>query len=523
MNKSYKGDILVVDDQLATLKVLTFMLTERGYRVRQAISGPLALKAVQKSPPDLILLDILMPDMDGYEVCERLKADEGTRDIPVIFISVLEETQDKVRSFAVGGVDYVSSPFQEEEVLARVATHLALWKAQKEIKEKNLQLQQEITERKQVEEALRESEERLRQIVQQMPYPVEVHTPDGTATMVNQAFLDMFRIPSADLVVGKYNVFNDPLVMEELGLRDDIKRVYSGETVFVPEIAVTLEHIEDQYGVKGRGVVIQEATMFPVFRRSGEIWRVVAIWKDITERKRAEEERQRLYEQAQRDAETKATLLREVNHRVKNNLTAIIGLLHIEQEYARMADQAAYEAILQSLTVRIGGLATVHSLLTASEWAPLPLSDLAGQVIKSAMQIRPRDKQVFIDVPPSPLRVTPDQAHNLALVINELATNTIKHALPGRTEARISVRIALEDDVVLFEYRDNGPGYPEDVLRLERHAAGFDLIKNLTRQSLRGELSLHNDDGAVAVIRFPAQALGGTTNEQSKDDPHTDR
>ena len=217
-------------------------------------------------------------------------------------------------------------------------------------------------------------------------------------------------------------------------------------------------------------------------------------------------ENARLYEKALQDAKTKSFLLDEVNHRVKNTLVAIIGLLHVEQSYAAMADHTTYEAIIRNLTNRVSGLATVHDLLSASEWAPLPLSDLAGQVIKSAMQIRPRDKQVFIDVPPSPVRVTPDQAHNLALVINELATNTIKHTLPGRNEAHISVRIALEDGVVLFEYRDDGPGYPEDVLQLERHAVGFDLIKNLTRQNLRGELSLHNDEGAVTVIRLPAQA-----------------
>ncbi len=222
-------------------------------------------------------------------------------------------------------------------------------------------------------------------------------------------------------------------------------------------------------------------------------------------------ENARLYEKALQDAKTKSFLLDEVNHRVKNTLGAIIGLLHVEQSYAAMADHATYEAIIQNMTNRVSGLATVHSLLSASEWAPLPLSDLAGQVIKSATQMCPRDKQVFIDAPPSPVRVTPDQAHNLALVINELATNTIQHTLPGRSTARISVRVALEDDglashAVLFEYRDDGPGYPEDVLRLERHAVGFDLIKNLTRQSLRGELSLHNDEGAVAVIRFPAQA-----------------
>ncbi len=217
-------------------------------------------------------------------------------------------------------------------------------------------------------------------------------------------------------------------------------------------------------------------------------------------------ENARLYEKALQDAKTKATLLDEVNHRVNNTLVAIIGLLHIEQSYAAMADYATYEAIIQNLTNRVSGLATVHSLLSASEWAPLPLSDLAGQVIKSALGMRPRDKEVFIDAPPSPVQVTPDQVHNLAIVINELATNTIRHTLPGRSTARISVRITLEDDAILFEYRDDGPGYPEDVLQLERHAVGFDLIRNLVHKSLRGELSLHNDEGAVTVIRFPARA-----------------
>ena len=121
-----KGNILIVDDTPANLRLLSSMLADQGYKVRSVISGQMALTAAQAAPPDLILLDIRMPDMNGYDVCERLKSDDGTRDIPIIFISALDATEDKVKAFDVGGVDYVTKPFQLEEVLARVETHLAL-------------------------------------------------------------------------------------------------------------------------------------------------------------------------------------------------------------------------------------------------------------------------------------------------------------------------------------------------------------------------------------------------------------
>jgi two-component system sensor histidine kinase/response regulator len=106
-----KGNILIVDDTLANLRLLSQMLTEQGYHVRPVPEGSLALAAVQAEPPDLILLDIRMPEMNGYQVCEHLKAEVPTRDIPIIFISALDATQDKVRAFTVGGVDYVTKPF----------------------------------------------------------------------------------------------------------------------------------------------------------------------------------------------------------------------------------------------------------------------------------------------------------------------------------------------------------------------------------------------------------------------------
>ena len=132
-----KATILVVDDNPGNLNLLSNLLREQGYDVRPAISGALALKTVRLELPDLILLDVKMPEMDGYEVCRQLKTDERTREIPVIFLSGLGEAIDKVRAFRVGGVDYITKPFQFEEVLARVGTHISLRSMQKHLEQAN--------------------------------------------------------------------------------------------------------------------------------------------------------------------------------------------------------------------------------------------------------------------------------------------------------------------------------------------------------------------------------------------------
>jgi len=119
-------DILVADDTSANLALLTGMLTANGYKVRPVTSGVQALQAAKSALPDLILLDILMPDMNGYEVCQRLKEDDLLKDIPVLFITALGETENKVNVFGCGGIDYITKPFRGEEVLARVKTHLRL-------------------------------------------------------------------------------------------------------------------------------------------------------------------------------------------------------------------------------------------------------------------------------------------------------------------------------------------------------------------------------------------------------------
>ena len=141
-----QASILVVDDTPSHLRLLWYVLSEQGYRVRVVADGQRALESVRADPPDLILLDILMPGMGGYEVCRQLKAQPATCDIPIIFLSALDTTTDKVDAFAAGGVDYVAKSDQPEEMLVRVKTHLALRDLRRRLEAANRELERQVTE-----------------------------------------------------------------------------------------------------------------------------------------------------------------------------------------------------------------------------------------------------------------------------------------------------------------------------------------------------------------------------------------
>ena len=150
-----KGNILVVDDHFDNLNLLAKVLSDEGYVVRVAPSGKLALQSVAAMLPDLILLDIMMPGLDGFQVCARLKADKNYRDVPVIFLSALGESLDKVKAFDVGGVDYITKPFDPVEVLARIKNHLRLREVELKLIEQNEMLQKQIESRRQAEVEIR--------------------------------------------------------------------------------------------------------------------------------------------------------------------------------------------------------------------------------------------------------------------------------------------------------------------------------------------------------------------------------
>lgn len=162
------ADILVVDDKPDNLRLLSSILTNEGFKVRKVLSGQLAVDAAQIHPPDLILLDIMMPQPDGYQVCQDLKANPCTADIPIIFLSALDTVADKIKAFTAGGVDFISKPFQQEEVLARVKTHLQIRQLTKALQEQNQRLQAEIQQRCQVEAELSQALHELKSTQEQI-------------------------------------------------------------------------------------------------------------------------------------------------------------------------------------------------------------------------------------------------------------------------------------------------------------------------------------------------------------------
>ena len=188
----HKGDVLVVDDTPENLRLLTQLLREHRYKVRPVPNGKMALSVIEMSSPDIILLDIMMPELNGYQVCHSLKQKVEYANIPVIFISAIDEVIDKVKAFEAGGVDYITKPFQVEEVLARVEAHLKIHNLQKSLQDKNTQLEDTLTQLKAAQHQLIQSEKMaaLGQLVAGIAH--EINTPLGAIRSSIENIINFF-------------------------------------------------------------------------------------------------------------------------------------------------------------------------------------------------------------------------------------------------------------------------------------------------------------------------------------------
>lgn len=339
------GTILIVDDMPINLAVLVDHLESAGHQALVAQDAEDALKRASLMRPDLILLDVVMPGIDGFETCRRLKAAESTRDIPVIFMTCLGEAANKVEGFEAGGVDYIIKPFEIDEVLARIKTHLSLREAQKELEAKNAQLQRahqelerrvqertaelassnaalkaENAERRRAEDALRESQHLLRAIADNATAVLFVKDLDGRYLMVNRRFEELFHV-TAQSLIGKtdYDLF--PPACADALRAFDLQVAAAGKPLEKEEWVPLEDGIHTYISIK-----------CPLFDDSGRAYAVCGISTDISERTRTEAERERLLSREQaaraeleRTGRLKDEFLALLSHELRTPLTAILG------------------------------------------------------------------------------------------------------------------------------------------------------------------------------------------------------
>ncbi|MDF5721903.1 MAG: PAS domain S-box protein [Rhizonema sp. PD37] len=271
------GNILIIDDLPENLKLLDEILSDAGYQVNLAPSGKLALSFLQSTLPDLILLDIMMPEMDGYEMCSQLKISERTQDIPVIFISSLHEVPNMVKAFSVGGVDYITRPFNVPEVLARVQNQLRLSHISKQLVEKNAQLSLEIEERKRVEKVLQDKKHQLLLLADALPSCVAYVDTNQHYRFVNKSYETWFGISRKE-ICGTH-------IQDIIGInayrivQANIEQVLAGRYVRY--------EAEMPYAI-GKTRYITE-TLVPNVEKDGQIDGYYSMITDISERKHAEE------------------------------------------------------------------------------------------------------------------------------------------------------------------------------------------------------------------------------------------
>ncbi|MEW6291247.1 MAG: response regulator [Thermodesulfobacteriota bacterium] len=277
------GEILIVDDDHASLQLLTEILGSHGYRVRPASSGRLALRTVAIARPDLILLDVKMPDIDGYEVCRRLKAEQASCDIPVIFISGLYGTAEKVKGFDAGGVDYITKPLQPEEILARVKTHLELNRLQLQMKkayeEVEMQVRQRTAELYMVNAELRESERKFKNIFDNIQDGYIMADMDGTILLVNPASAQTLGYDSTGELIGR-NMAAE--VYGRAADRETVKAILADRG--------RVDDYELEFRRKNGENIPVSCSIHLVTDRDGQPVALEGLFRDISERRKAGEE-----------------------------------------------------------------------------------------------------------------------------------------------------------------------------------------------------------------------------------------
>lgn len=517
-------EIMVVDDNPANLKLLMDILSAAGYKVRPANGGELALLSVEFKMPDLILLDINMADIDGYEVCRRLKAKDRSREIPVIFISALDDVKDKVKGFNLGGIDYISKPFQADEVLIRVKNHLQLKKNQIQLEKTNAILMAEIAEREKIEEALFKEKERFKITL--------LSVGDGVISTDNK---------------GNIEVVNE-VAQELLGWSQEEARGKAFEEVVHIISAITRERCEDPVkkvidtgriiGLANHTVLIAKDgkerhiadSAAPIKDGSGSITGVVLVFRDVTEEMNKQEEIIRSKEEvavANAANTAKSQFLANMSHEIRTPMNGFLGMIQIMEMTELTPKQREYMQIVRTSSDAL--LKIINDILdyTKIEVGKMTLEKIPFQLrtvindVASLFKLSAVGKGLSLNVAIEddvPEKFIGDP-FRLRQIISNLIGNAVKFTKAGHIDIFVGIMAVQNDQDIKIEFiiKDTGVGIPEDKKDIlfesfsqvdnsnTRHYSGTGLglaIAKSLVELMEGEIWVESQEGAGSSFYF---------------------
>jgi signal transduction histidine kinase/CheY-like chemotaxis protein len=467
--QTHNGEILVVEDSVASLKYLIELLNTSGYYSRPASSGELALSSLKVRQPDLVLLDISLPGIDGYEVCKTIKANPETAELPVIFLSAYGETDNKVKGFQAGAVDYLTKPFHNEEVLVRVATHLKVAKLQRELMNSNKNLEQRVTERTtelaRAHQALQTSEAQLRLALQAGNMGIwHWHAARGDY-QCDELFCHLVGIDKHPQVLSETAMLALAHPQSRKKISDSLHKLHANE------LSLTFEYRLAMQGDDERWICTHGRSFADV---NGNISLITGLVFDISSQRQYEKE----LRQAKSDAETasraKSAFLANMSHELRTPLNAIMG----------------YSQVLEhDSSLNPGQLDKIRTITSSGNYLLTLLNDIldlakieAGhyelvtdacdigfllQSMVELFQVRASQASVQFEykvLTPLPLNVEADEKR-----LRQILINLLGNAFKFTPQGTVTLSASYELETLYIEVKDSGIGIAkQDLPRIFR-------------------------------------------------------
>jgi PAS domain S-box-containing protein len=458
--------ILLVDDNPETLAPLGEYLKIRGFSVCSVENGKQALDISQRNQPDIILLDVLMPGMTGFDVCRHLKMHDDTKDIPVVFMSALTETVDKITGFDVGGVDYITKPFEYEEVVARISAHLRLRYLQKSLQQNNARLLREVDQRMQVEQALRESEQYARNIIESSLNMIIAVDKDRQIVEFNKAAEEAFGYTRKE-VVGK----NVSILYAD---REEASTI--GQTMIEQT-----QSIREVYNKRKNGEVFPCLLSASTLRDTqGEVIGYMGISRDITELKRAQAELLAAHnelkeknEQLQELNVSKDKFFSIISHDLRGSFGTLLGFAQLITENIDDYSKDRVKAFVLRLRASAERLyALLENLLTWSRIQrrvmkclpkPINLAAIARENIELFAPQAEKKQIMLSNAIPQEMIVYADQSM-VDTVIRNLVSNALKFTQAEGHVELSATKHEADSRFIAISVSDTGIGIPEEML-----------------------------------------------------------